>query len=865
MTDKHPQSGSGTPEEARYAQEQNQYWEQLRQALEEYKDQLGATNTELAQCLGISRQPLVLFMQDSKNGLPIQRSNLVRLWDQLTDPDRFRKKHSEVVRSHRQTLRQQGPDHLLKAAGFLPTLFAQPLDIHPSRQQHIQRVVTRLSNLPVQDFADFITLTEFLEDFVTNSFPGKHKIVHSVDPVDQPGASTLDIDRVDYWIEKNHLPRSPSPSVKTKLKGALSRLAISGKSELNNVEFFELYMAITENERLSSHLDQCLQMRVTQCQFTTLTLPLHTYLSAENAFLASEIDRASLDAERCLRPQLRVEEDLQDAVSDSVIEALITCNFRAKDENVQWRYSSSTTHFENMLAAIARGMGYESALEMVDFSVRTLGHKDYSLIRASTAFRPIDYHQDPGGYKTYQSVWVDRSAILSILQSAVIAVRSWLAEKFPDEQSCQHYYDVCRTVAEIDAILVKSRELMNGYRIQQTELHSQGNTSEFLETHVIEKIVALKADLFLCHPHLAQCYEADLDRKYCIAKLACAHSAVIEGNMPQATRLLSEVAQFLERFHIENHPLRVSYDMEKKLQQFFMGDAAIFVEKATWRSQLQDSLNHLSQHIHNTRQHYGRFDSDIYITASEVLGRLGRLNFICCDETEAPELEAAVQQFLMAAYCSAKIGHPQRAAHWVSNASRTCCRLGEGDRAAAFAILADRIIGQAIQPPYSPDYREAILAEVNIARGERLLLVEKNTALALEYFLRSLKGSIYIGFVRLIADNLYNIARAAQELGNYRVKKSFAAAMGSPGRLQPHPWSLNEAHQGWQENKIAAEIIQFLNGLDKDQDWRSVAPLFKAESQKIWQGWANAQDPQGQVQHPIAVAMETGQFLARIG
>ncbi len=883
--------------ENRYDQEQWGYWQQLQAELESYKTDLGATNTELAECLGISRQPLVQFMQDARCGLPIQRINLVRLVDGLTDPARFRKKHGEAVRSRRQKLRHIGPDRLLKAAGFLPN--AEPVEIQPHRYQQIQRLVTRLSHLPVKDFADFITLTEFLETFVTNSFPDRHKV--SLDPMqiadlaaeaksnckyeaksESKSESKLEAkkeaksvlepvrDRVDYWVEKNNLPYPPSHAVKAKLQGALSRLAISGKSELNNVEFFELYMAIAENERFGSHVDESLQMRITQCQFTTLTLSLHTYLSAEHGFIAAAIDRASLQAEQLLRPKLRADDDLQDAVQDSVIEASITCNFRAEDQDVRWRYSSSTTHFENMLAAIERGMGYAASLEMVDFSIRTLGHKDYSLIRASTAFRPVESQPARGDYKTYQSVWVDRSAILSILQSTAIAVRTWLTENFPDAQSCRHYYEVCRTVAELDEILVNSKKLLNGYRIQQTELHHSWNTTEYLEKNIIEPITALKTGLLQHYPRLAECFGADLDQKYCVAKLACAHSAVIAGNMALASRLLAEVGTFLDTFAGENHPLRVSYDMEKKLQQFFQGNAAIFGPAAQWRSQLQTSLEQLSRYIHETRQDCGRFDSDIYITASEVLGRLGRLNFACCAAQEVDELENAVQQFLMAAYCSAKIGHPQRAAHWISNASRTCCRLGAGDRAAAFAKLAHSMIDRAIQPPFSTDYQEAILAEVNIAQGERLLLVEKNAVGALDYFLRSLKGSIYIGFVRLIADNLYNIFRAAQDLGNYRVRKSFASAFVPPGRdlaansaansaASAQTWTFDEAHQGWQENKIAAEVIQFLNALDKDSDWSSVAVQFKLQSQKIWQGWANAGDPQGQERHPLAVAMDEDQ------
>lgn len=865
MTDK-------TPQEDVYFQQQQFYWEQLRQELDRYKTDLGATNTELAQCMGISRQPLVMFMQDAKKGLPIQRWNLMQLWDLLTDPTYSQKKLSHAAQSHRAKLRQQGPDALLKAAGFLPQTQKPTLDVHPSRFQQIHRIVSRLSNLPVSDFAEFITLTDFLEMFVTNSFPGKHKVFFELTQCDTNDTvlTSMDkqINRIDRWVEKNRLPNAPEGVIKQKLQGALSRLAISGKSELNNAEFFELYMSIAENERLNSHIDKCLKMRITQCQFTTLNFPLKPFLShRETDYIWHDIEKACLDAEQHLRPEILDRSNPEDAVSEPVIEALITCNFRVEDKgkSVRWRYSTSTTHFETMLAALGRGMGYDAELELVDFSTRTLGHKDYSLIRSSTAFRPINHQDDPHNCRIYQSVWIDRSTVLGILQSAVVAVRSWLAENFPDESSCRSYYDVCRAVAEIDDNLVQGKKVLNGYRIQQVDYGKGLSANEYLETAVIEKINHLKQGVLKQYSKLRDCYEADLDHKYWIAKLACAHSAMIEGNMIIASRLLVEMQDFLNTSSHEHPLLQVAYSMEYNLQQFYQGDGYIFSDSRQWRIELPKAIQALSCHINDSKQICGRFDSDIYIHASEVWGRLARLNFCCSNQDEIEYLNASVQQFLMAAYCSSKTGNRHRAAHWISNASRSCVRLGEGDRATAFAELAERIIKRAIEPTYSLEYQDAIRAEVNIARGERLLLIEKNFAGSLDCFLRSLKGAIYIGFTRLIADNLYNIARAAQNLGNYRIRKSFESAFGKDDwKTYQSEWLLNEADQGWQENKIAAEAIQFLNKLNKDEDWSAVAPHFRQQAQKVWHGWANFNSHQSKLHHPIEMAMESEQFLSRV-
>jgi len=855
-------------DEMQYISQQQRYWEQLRQELERYKGELGATHTELAQCLGISRQPLVIFMQDSSQGLPIQRSNLVRLWDLLTQPTRFRKKFSEMERSNRAMLRQQGANALLKAAGFLPDINEQSLEVHSNRHQQIQRLVSRLSNLPVSDFADFITLTDFLETFVTHSFPGRYKTaLEETQTLNHSAADPRAIDRVDYWIEKNHLPNIPDPIVKTKLQGALSRLAISGKSKLNNAEFFELYMSIAENERLTSHVDKFLKMRITQCQFTTLTFSVQSYLSdEENSPIGPDFFEASLAVEQCLRPQIYERSDLEDSVAEPVIETLITCNFREAKRDVRWRYSSSTTHFETMLAAIGRGMGYDSELEMVDFSIRTLGHKDYSLIRASTAFRPI-YSTNPSDYKSYQSVWIDRSAIFGILQSTILAVRSWLSENFPDEASCRSYYEVCQTVSSINDSLIKGKGFLNGYRIQVT--YAAGlSANDYLEKEVIEKIKDLKEGAFKQYPKLQDCYAADLDRKYCVAKLACAHSALVEGNMMIASRLLMEIEEFLKNLNSlknydgDKHLLNISYAIELNLQCFYRGDPEIFSNHKKWRAELREALSQLSAYIDDCKQDCGRFASDTYINASELCGRLARLNFCCCNVDEIEDLESAVKYSLMAAYCSAKTGLQHRTAHWISNASRACVRLGEGDRAQGFADLAERIIGRVSEPTYSPEYQAAIRAEVNIARGERLLLIEKDSTRALDYFLRSLKGSIYIGFVRLIADNLYDIARASKDLGNYRIKKSFTSALGK-NDLKTN-WLLNEEGQSWRENKIAAEVIQFINAINKDDDWSFVSAQFKEQAQKIWRGLANFNDPSHSARHPIEEQMETEQFLHRV-
>jgi hypothetical protein len=852
--------------EDKYEQSQKRYWEQLRQEFDRFKSELGATHSELAQCLGISRQPLVSFMQNSSLGLPIQRSNLERLWDLLTTPEYFNKKRlSNEARANREALRQKGPGTLLKAAGFLPGSSEQILDISPRLYQQIQRIVSRLSNLPLLDSTEFIRLIESIESLILSSFPSDHKIGFEKEQL--PYVCMPSEEFIERWIQENYLLRQPG-EIEEKFKRALSRLAASGKYELENSEMFELYMSILENERLYSDTNEFLKMRITQCQFKTLSFLFKEYTIDEN--IEQELNQASLNAERKLRAALcdkrYIDKHLANAVLDVVIEVSIICNFTQPNADLCWRYSSSTTHLENMFAAMSYGMGCESALELADLSIRSLGRRNYSLVKTSVVFKSINAQQVNQTSTTYQGIWVDRSAILGILQSFVMAIRGWLTEKFIEPQSCENYYRICKAVAALDENLVKGRKVLNGYRIQHTGYFGTLAADFYLEKEVINKIEELQDEFLRIDPEFLKLYGAALEHKYCIAKLSCVHSSLIEGDILKATKLLKETEAYLQNTVHENILINALFSCEKMLHSFFTGNKNLLSDCKQWRSDLDFHLTALSEYIYKVRKDCGRFDYDTYMIASEIFGRIGRLNFCLCNLEDIIYLEEAIQSFLKAAYCSSKIGHRQRAAHWISNASRVCSRLGDAGRAKGFSDLAKDIIDRVIEPAYSLEYQQALMAEINMSYGEQLLLIEKDFDGAIQYFLKSLKGSIYIGFVRLIADGLYNISRASKNLGNYRVRKSFEDAFGEEDlKNNQQIWELKEDKQGWLENRIAAEVIKFINQVDKDAVWSSVSEEFQQQAKKIWHDWANFEASGMETKHPMEDQIDNYSYLSKVG
>jgi hypothetical protein len=255
----------------------------------------------------------------------------------------------------------------------------------------------------------------------------------------------------------------------------------------------------------------------------------------------------------------------------------------------------------------------------------------------------------------------------------------------------------------------------------------------------------------------------------------------------------------------------------------------------------------------------GRLDFDVYLCASEIFSRSARLDF--CSELESVQkLETAVENFLMAAYCSSKIGLKIKAAHLLANASRVCCRLGDGDRAEKLATLTKNMIKAEIKPTDVFSYQKGILAEVNAAKGERLLLIDCSYIEALKLFLISLKGSIYLGFTRLIAENFYNIARVCDRLKTSKL--TFAMLLVK--YFDKQFLELFDETKGWEKTQVATKAMNFLNNLDASADWATIANLFKEEAKSIWHQCFEEANPGQEGNHPVEDAMDSYKFLCKV-
>ena len=853
----------------RYELEQRRYWDQLRQELQQYKEDLGATNSEVAEGMKISRQPLVSFMQGDRPDLPLHRFHLIRLWDRLTSPEYFPSRRLSGERlSNRKALRRAGPDRLLRAAGFLPDQEGLQLEVNSERYQQIQRIVSGLSNIPVRDDSDFVDLVDALETEIISKTFGFKRLPPATDEeiFSYQKMSEYDINQwVDSWIEEN-LYTQPISFIESRFKRAIYKLIRQGKYNLKDREIFEIYLSILENNRIDKKVKTGYRVRVYQCQFSDLTfsildldvsgdqnfrdglMSLFFCAEAKLRFSDEENFRASAPGEK--------ERYLASVVADVVTEASVTCVFRMREEanerreRIRWSYGSSATHFENMFTAIYQGMGCEEDLELVNFSTASLGRRSNSLVKSSTTFKSQE------GERLHQGVWVDSSTVVGTAQSVVVAVKSWLADNLPDSKAYKYYYDACTAIAAMDYCLSHGCKFLSDYVLQQSEDPLAAPARDYLTKEVIVRIEQLRQEVLAPVPILQDWYGISLERKYCWAQIACARSCHVEGDLEKAAEFLEKAAAALAVPGVnEDVPLALRLQLEQMLQSFYGGDQT-FIADRVWRATLQLNLQALRKYIYEDqpsstqRRYCGRLDTHVYLCASEIFARVGRLEFTFATEAEIGYLEQSAENLLMAAYYASKVGERQRTAHWLANASRVYCRLGDGNKAEKLANIAGRILKQAIDQRYSGQYKEAIMAEVYISRGEKALLIEHDPSQALHDFGRSLQGAAYLGFVRLLADGLYDIARAAE---GFEQPIDIGVLLGRYSNARKPP-----------SNHLVADAMDFLASVDNNVVWANVATQFKQQAQKIWHHWAVTMAGDQGVRHLLEDEIENGHYLHRV-
>ncbi len=835
------------------------YWQQLRELFIEYKQNLRVTNTALAKGLNISRQSIVSFMQGS-NKLPIERESLLNLYEYLRNED----VSPDIKKLRLGYFDRPALYKLLMSAGFLVNPSIRFTDLEPDQHQKIQGIILRLCKLKLQP-RQFIGLVDEIEDMITKrAFFTEREIFSGFN---NRGTEPSKLVQYQQWVEQ-HIDNPDVNITNIFLKQAIQTI----KYPPTHSEMFELYAQIEYNNSISPIAsNHHLEIKILDCQFETITTRLQDlkYLKDKHN-LKLYVDNICKQAEQYLMGLSPSESEY--LVISPVVEVKIYWQFKQEvtDEEYIWSYCSSATQLQNLLAATQCGIGYGRDRELLDFSSHSLGQKDFALVKSSAAYCKNG--------TIYHGKWVDQNAIVAILKAVTIALISWLVDEMKTNTNDYiQYRRSCQKFAQIDQLVYEARRKAKNLQFQPIENpatnSSNSGSAYILLDQALQRISELLDDLKKQSQTILDCYETNLQIKYCAVVLLQVKILRDQGDLSRAQRLINspQLEQHLDSVtYLDGGavPIAMSKNIAVKLQDLFSGTLEpidnLLCSQAKFCTTCMEKLKkYVDDEDLKYNNYSNRLDFDVYLSAADVSGETAMIDFYLTlgvtthSSSKVKKWEESIlDRLLLAAHYAARVDYRLQAAQWLALASRVCCRSGNRDRAIDLANLAEAVITEALGSRMYFEYQESTRSEVYLAQGEQFFLLDQKADMALDKFLQSLKGAIHLGNTRLIADNLYRISQISHYMSNHQ-------------SLLHSKWTnvfaKNQIRSNLdKDNRIMADVIKFLNELDKTQDWEYMAGQFLNEAITIWHQWATDGIRDSTRVHPFEKIMREGSFLGRI-
>lgn len=845
---------------------QAQAWLAFQSQLEHLQNEYRATKTEIIDGLSVTRSKFYAFQEKPEDGLNIDRSNVLNLWAYLCDTENRR--IPKVAEELRKKLRREGPDPLLKALGFATQ--SESGEDGPVKNPQTQRILRRLDSGWIYDDAVRAYITNIILDQVLD-LGQPESIMH---------ARPLALDKAVRWPEEFFEGREEKIDrlVYRKFQNAMSKLIRAGKTEFVQAELFELYQSILEHHYINSN--RGIKLRIVDCEFQALSLDLNSY-GEPDIFeaISREAERSLVEMlvgdelSKSARSSIEKQSTQLDIISTPCLQAEIGYQIEIGDEvkdTVILRYSSTSTHVENMLKAMSGGLGYPLGISA--FSIRATGRTEKSLARISIALSKLKEEDSVtpsshAGYEriegVYEGWWVSSNTIIGILNATSDAVTRWLAAEDIDQKV---YYEACYRATELSQEFYDLRSSLYEYAP-----HSfKGTESSFEDS--ANKLIE-KTSLYI------EQYDPDrygdgvkihvkkMKDQRSMLLLAWTHAALIAGKPIQAEKLLKKASNRLSSspYSFVLSVYHKACDMGHKLVQ---GDESFIIGKQ-WAygdyAVIQESLEELGQYIRDVKS----IDFDVYLVMSQLFGIIGILDFYSNQSTSDSDLSSYTKSgnlLIQAAHYSLRIGQKRRASQWLSFASRMCTRLGSQEKADELLKTSIAVSGGAstlatdevfLQIQYSDSSSNWLGVNHFLAAGE-LMLLKKEYNRALRHFLQALNVALHVGYGRATPDCLYNVGQALRKMTDPQELQSFQN--DNPFRTR---WRENDL-KAWQEQFKNAEIadivlpvVKTLMGMDEKESTPSqIAKKANASAVKIWNYWH-----QGKKDHPYVEQISDWTFL----
>lgn len=831
--------------------------EELREMLHFFLDKMGATQVELSEGMGVSRPVVIKFLnKEKKQRLPVDRQSLIKLCESLHKRRASKRKskieEEEKIESNpdelRELLGEIGADELLESAGFLPEN-TSTIRVTQERFFQVAQVVALL------EFLNFEDLRPTTQEFLAIA---SNKIAISSNKFFSEDSEYQENDSLGCLIEKL---REPHPTLGLKLKLEVieklrriwETLKAGGKIKFTKQEAIALFLSIAIKEKMPRDVAN-LRIRVQKLEFRTLSKYINQdekYSDVYHKFvqIAHQAERELNTPGAYLTTQLEAQS--LDSLSP-VIMAIVTCSFSHNDsssEFLEWMYTSSNTIMENAIGACSLHMGFSEEVANMTLLTKTLDGSIDSLVETTVTL---------GNKQQYQGIWVDRDSMITMLQAIVCAARQWLADReWNHELNLEIYSSAFKALSDLRKRVTIARRAFQNFQFldkecQSAEIKSIANTAR----DELKKIPKEK---------IYYSYRLNFYRCYLLAKRLELRQSNFQGNISNAQLLIQEIKEVLEedqQVKEEVIPIQALIQSDIYLYELSCGHESNLFESSNrskwlgleeWDSKIRGAIKPGSC--------YKDAGLDVYKALSEIYGNIARIELYLCNDRNI--LEKAAEYFLKAAHYALRIGLTQRMARWVALAGRVWVRLGDDKLSKQALHFAEKFANDDLTTGHSENFRQAVLSEINLLQGEYQLLIQNNPIEALEYFLKALKGSVYLGLNRRICDALFNIYMCSKKLGNYSTKKGLSSVFqGEYQLIESNKSELNKMN-----NSTSEKVLDLLCSLWSREDnptWFQVRGEFSKLAADIWQGWHLDTKPGATTKHPIAERIESESWLCQV-
>jgi hypothetical protein len=879
----------------------NEYMNKFRDLLEQYIETLPTDTSEIALGLNLSRTVVSAFMAGKRNDLPLSVGSICHLYKTLTDTERVKSKRissqklsPESNKSHsitklraeaitrRQELSKKGVDELLITAGFQPRKMKM-VPVSPQMYSQVSFISYLYKDRPLsQDL--FFKITEQELDRKESLMREQAQVMNEQTQNSKPKKTEIAIDipleelRSNTWMNKRD-----KDEIVRKYSKAINKI---NSDDLTSYEKAALLTSVLNNQ-LNKNEEVNFNLRVIRVERIPLSLSWEAWKAKDLNRLWNKITEISIKCENQLSGL--PESNNKNYPTHQVTRTKVTCLCDEDESKIDFEFISTGTHSRTAISAIFLSLGLYSFIPTIKFDIKSFKEDVSSLIKALLIIKPNRTSSE----ESYLGEWVSSDLIQSIVQATVIASKKLVNQKIGcDSDAVDIYKASVKRISKIRKQFYKYRIAFDGYDFNDgiVDIKNFISIEKFIEHDCIKPINEIKSNyqnqdsVSIWDNFLSSFFRVRIG-----SKLYRLTHENIKFNHFSCKKLITEIDEDLsdtkkiialdaDKLLIPSRILliaeKIAYNLSFAVSISYSEFPGEMLDLLRGDNTL-DILNKIDKKIDeylieyvDQNKPYNDPGYDIHYSLGSYYSITGRVLLYRASNNDG--IDSACHRLLKSIYYFYRIGLARKVERNLTLLGRVKVRAKNDDYTQQCKELSQNILKDNISKvnaPSNQNFEFSMESRLNSLSGEYSLILEDNKLAALQYALKALRGALWLGLNRHIADNLYTIARCAEKLENVRIQDELKRAF--PQFLTTDRSNEMFVHSPG-KNAIAVEVVSKLVSIyDNTKElekscWSNVWEDFRDESAKIWNTWHRNATRDKNAEHPFAIQIKNMNFLEPI-